>query len=156
MACDARGQSTREGSFLMKMRWVIGVAATAATLAVTGPASAVLLTLTGPIQGNTLGPQSQSNPCIIAGTACSQPAGFGFNNFTSGGNITSFNAFSTSVDGGNNGTNVPDGVQGTPYTGAQLNAVAPKGFVVAIDVNVSGAATETLQLFQVIVNGVVR
>src|SRR5262249_23082752 len=95
-------------------------------------------------------------PCIIAGTACSQPAGFGFNNFTSGGNITSFNAFSTSVDGGNNGTNVPDGVQGTPYTGAQLNAVAPKGFVVAIDVNVSGAATETLQLFQVIVNGVVR
>jgi hypothetical protein len=51
---------------------------------------------------------------------------------------------------------VPDGVQGTPYTGAQLNAVAPLGFVVAIDVNTTAAAGETLQLFEVIVNGVVR
>src|SRR5262249_28406300 len=49
------------------------------------------------------------------------------------------------------------GVQGTPYTGAQLNTITHNlPFVVAIDVNVAGAATETLQLFQVIVNGVVR
>ena len=41
---------------------------------------------------------------------------------------------------------VADGVQGTPYWGAQLDAVATNGFNVA----------ETLQLFQVIVNGVVR
>jgi hypothetical protein len=52
--------------------------------------------------------------------------------------------------------NVADGVQGAPYTGAQLNAVAPLGFDVAIDVNSTSAAGETLQLFQVIVNGVVR
>ena len=41
---------------------------------------------------------------------------------------------------------VADGVQGTLYLGAQLDAVATNGFNVA----------ETLQLFQVIVNGVVR
>jgi hypothetical protein len=133
-----------------RLAW-IGIGATAAMLALTGTASAVALTLTGPIQGNTLGPQSTSNPCIIAGTQCQQPAGFGFNNFTQAGNISSFNMFSTTPT-----ANVADGVQGTPYTGAQLNAVAPLGFVVAIDVNTTGAAGETLQLFQVIVNGVVR
>src|SRR5215813_13607625 len=133
-----------------RLAW-IGFAATAAMLALTGTASAVLLTLTGPIQGNNLGPQSSSNPCIIAATQCQQPAGFGFNNFTSAGNISSFNMFSTTPT-----ATVADGVQGTPYTGAQLDAVAPLGFVVAIDVNSTSAAGETLQLFQVIVNGVVR
>jgi len=133
-----------------RLAW-IGIGATAAMLALTGTASAIVLTLTGPIQGNTLGPQSTSNPCIIAGTQCQQPAGFGFNNFTQAGNISSFNMFSTTPT-----ATVADGVQGTPYTGAQLNAVAPLGFVVAIDVNTTGAAGETLQLFQVIVNGVVR
>jgi hypothetical protein len=127
------------------------VGATAAMLALTAAASAIPLTLTGPIQGNTLGPQSTSNPCIIAATQCQQPAGFGFNNFTSAGNISSFNMFSTTPT-----ATVADGVQGTPYTGAQLDAVAPQGFVVAIDVNTTQAAGETLQLFQVIVNGVVR
>src|SRR5215468_6377972 len=133
-----------------RLAW-IGIGATAAMLALTGTASAVLLTLTGPIQGNTLGPQSAANPCIIAGTQCQQPAGFGFNNFTSAGNISSFNMFSTTPT-----ATVADGVQGTPYTGAQLNAVAPVGFQVAIDVNTTNAAGETLELFQVIVNGVVR
>src|SRR5215471_16600793 len=133
-----------------RLAW-IGFAATAAMLALTGTASAIALTLTGPIQGNTLGPQSASNPCIIAATQCQQPAGFGFNNFTSSGAISSYNMFSTTPT-----ATVADGVQGTPYTGAQLNAVAPLGFVVAIDVNSTSAAGETLQLFQVIVNGVVR
>jgi len=142
----------RERSELMKGRltWIT-VGAAAAMLALTGSASAVSLTLTGPIQGNTLGPQSTSNPCIIAATQCQQPAGFGFNNFISAGNISDFNMFSTTPT-----ATVLDGVQGTPYTGAQLDAVAPLGFVVAIDVNTTQAAGETLQLFQVIVNGVVR
>src|SRR5262245_21989647 len=126
------------------------LAASAALLTSTGFASAVSLTLTGPIQGNTLGPQSTSNPCIIAATQCQNPAGFGFNNFTSAGNISSYNMFSTTPT-----ATVADGVQGTPYTGAQLDAVAPQGFVVAIDVNTAQGG-ETLQLFQVIVNGVVR
>ena len=131
-----------------RLAW-IGIAATAAMLALTGAASAVPLTLTGPIQGNTLGPQSTSNPCIIAGTNCSQPAGFGFNNFTASGAISSYNMYSTTPT-----ANVADGVQGTPYTVAQLNAATNnRPFVVAIDVNTTAAAGETLQLFEVLVNG---
>jgi hypothetical protein len=133
-----------------RLAW-IGIGATAATLALTAAASAITLTLTGPIQGNNLGPQSASNPCIIAATQCQQPAGFGFNNFISSGAISSYNMFSTTPT-----ATVLDGVPGTPYTGAQLDAAAPLGFVVAIDVNTTNAAGETLQLFQVIVNGVVR
>src|SRR5262249_3106939 len=107
--------------------------------------------LTGPIQGNNLGPQSASNPCIIAATQCQQPAGFGFNNFTSAGNNSSFNMFSTPPT-----ATVPDGVQGTPYPRAPLNAPAPAGFGLPIDVTRTQAAGETLELFQVIVNSVVR
>ena len=127
-----------------KSTWIaIGAAAT--LLALTGAVSAVPLTLTGPIQGNTLGPQSTSNPCIIAGTQCQQPAGFGFNNFTSAGNISSYNMFSTTPT-----ANVADGVQGTPYTVAQLVAVGSTAFLVAIDVNTTNAVGETLQSFEVL------
>src|SRR5262245_39847041 len=120
-------------------------------LTVAPAAQAVTLTLSGPINNNAVGPQSTSDPCIIAATQCQQPAGFGFNNFTSASNIASYNMFSTTPT-----STVLDGVQGTPYTGAQLDAVAPLGFIIAIDVNTTVAAGETLQLFQVIVNGVVR
>ena len=101
--------------------------------------------------GKHFGPQSTSNPCIIAGTQCQQPAGFGFNNFTSSGAISSYNMFSTTPT-----ATVADGVQGTPYTVAQIDAVTNDlPFVVAIDVNTTAAAGETLQLFEVIVNGAV-
>jgi hypothetical protein len=52
-----------------RLTWIT-VGAAAAMLALAGTASAVPmpLTLTGPIVGNTVGPQSTSNPCIIAGT----------------------------------------------------------------------------------------
>src|SRR5258705_1826904 len=107
-----------------------GVLALAMTFAWVGAATAVPLTLTGPIQGNTLGPQSASNPCVIAATQCQQPAGFGFNNFTSSGAISSYNMFSTTPT-----ATVPDGVQGTPYTVSQV----PANFVLAIDVNTTGS-----------------
>ena len=123
----------------------IGIGATAAMLALTAAASATSLTLSGPIAGNTVGPQSSSNPCIIAATQCQQPAGFGFNNFTSSGAISSYNMFSTTPT-----ATVADGVQGTPYTVAQLTAAGLTSFVIAIDVNTTNAAAETLQLFEVI------
>jgi hypothetical protein len=44
---------------------------------------------------------------------------------------------------------VADGVLGTPYTVAQLTALGSNSFSVAIDVNTTGAAGETLQLFEV-------
>jgi len=129
-----------------RLTW-LAVGTTAAMLALAGTASAdpIPLTLSGPIVGNTLGPQSTSNPCIIAGTQCQQPAGFGFNNFTSSGAISSYDMYSTTPT-----ANVPDGVQGTPYTVAQLTGAVGTSFVVAIDVNTTSAAGETLQLFEVI------
>jgi len=127
-----------------------GLLALALTFAWTGAATAIPLTLTGPIQGNTVGPQSTSNPCIIAATQCQQPAGFGFNNFTASGAIFSYNMYSTTPT-----ATVADGVQGTPYTVAQLTAAGLTSFVVAIDVNTTVAASETLQLFEVIINGAV-
>jgi len=113
-------------------------------------ATAIPLTLTGPIAGNTVGPQSTQNPCVIAATTCQQPAGFGYNNYTQGGNISSYNMYSTTPTG-----QVDDGVQGTPYTVAQLVGAGLTSFVIGIDVNTTGAAGETLQLFEVIINGAV-
>jgi hypothetical protein len=137
-----------EGLFSLDTKSWIRMGATAAIFALAQAASAIPLTLSGPIVGNTVGPQSTSNPCIIAATQCQQPAGFGFNNFTSSGNISSYNMFSTTPT-----ANVPDGTQGTPYTVAQLTGiVGSSAFVVAIDINTAFGG-ETLQLFEVIVNG---
>src|SRR5258705_10706085 len=118
-----------------------GLLALAMTCAWVGAATAIPLTLVGPIQGNTVGPQSTCNPCVIAGTQCQQPNSMGFNNFTSSGSISSYNMFSTTPT-----ANVANGVQGTPYTALQLRNVVGNSFNVAIDVNTSGAAGETLQL----------
>ncbi len=124
---------------------LISTAAAAAMFAMTGAASAdVLLTLT-PQPAHFIGPQSASNPCVICATMAQQPAGFGFNNFTSSGNISSYNMFSTTPT-----ANVADGVPGTPYTVAQLIAAATLSFAIAIDVNTTSAAGETLQSFQVL------
>jgi len=133
-----------------KLSWA-GILALALTFALPEAATAIPLTLTGPIQGNTVGPQSASAPCVIAATQCQQPAGFGFNNFTSSGAISSYNMFSTTPT-----ATVADGVQGTPYTVAQLTAAGLTSFNIAIDVNTTAAAGETLQLFEVIINGVVQ
>src|SRR5678816_3017851 len=129
----------------------LSLAATFALLAVAWPeaATAIPLTLTA-VPGNTVGPQSSQNPCVIAATTCQQPAGFGYNNYTQGGNISSYNMYSTTPT-----AQVNDGVQGTPYTVAQLLGAGLSSFVVGVDVNTTGAAGETLQLFQVIINGVV-
>jgi PEP-CTERM motif len=135
----------RVGRFGILNGAVVGVT----LLALANVASAVPLTLVGPIQGNTVGPQSTSNPCIIAGTQCQQPASMGFNNFTSSGAISSYNMYSTTPT-----ATVADGVQGTPYTVAQLTGAVGTSFNVAIDVN-TAAGGETLQLFEVIINGAV-
>jgi hypothetical protein len=121
-----------------------GVFALALTFALPEVASAIPLTLTQVI-GNTLGPQSTQNPCIIAATQCQQPAAFGFNNYTQSGAIASYNMFSTTPT-----ANVADGVQGTPYTVAQLTSAVGTSFNIGIDVNTTSAAGETLTLFEVI------
>jgi hypothetical protein len=132
-----------------RLAW-LQIGATATIFALAEAASAIPLTLSGPIVGNTIGPQSTSNPCIIAGTQCQQPASMGFNNFDATGNVSSYNMFSTTPT-----ATVADGVQGTPYTVGQLTgAVGSTSFVIAIDVNTTGAASETLSFFEVIIGGV--
>jgi hypothetical protein len=122
------------------------LAALAVSFAWAGAAAAATpLTLLGPIDGNIIGPQSETNPCIIAGTTCQQPDGFGYNNFTSTGAVDSYNMYSTTPT-----ATVADGVQGTPYTVAQLTALGSTSFIVGIDVNTTVAAGETLQLFEVL------
>jgi hypothetical protein len=82
----------------------------------------------------TLGPQSTSAPCIIAGTMCQNPAGFDFTDFSQGGNVPAFNEDSPT------------------YTVSQFPFLT---FDVAIDVNTTGqVGTETLQSFSVFVDGV--
>src|SRR5262245_4406410 len=110
------------GTNVSKKFWA-GVFALLLTVGWAEAAHAIPLTLVGPIVGNTVGPQSASNPCVIAATNCSQPAGFGFNNFTSSGAISSYNMYSTTPT-----ATVPDGVQGTPYTVGQLVAAGLTSF----------------------------
>ncbi len=82
-------------------------------------------------EAGTLGPQSTSAPCIIAGTQCQNPDGFGFTNFQQQGNISAYNEDSPT------------------YTVSQFPFLT---FDVAIDVNTNNDAGETLQLFSVFVD----
>jgi hypothetical protein len=129
---------------MTKKRWT-AIAAALAILSGTGIASAdTLLTLSGPISGNTIGPQSSSNPCIIAGTTCQQPSGFGYNNFQQTGNITDYVEYSTTPT-----AQLAQNTPGTPYTVSQLTALGSSAFLVAIDVN-TAAGLETLNSFKVL------
>lgn len=87
-----------------------------------GIASAATLSLTGPAPAQTLGPQSNSNPCIIAGTTCQNPSGFSYTNFDQSGNVSSYNETSP------------------VYTVSQLTGVAGTSFNIAIDVNTAGGS----------------
>src|SRR5262245_56862998 len=76
----------------------------------------------------TVGPQSTSNPCIIAATQCQQPAGFAFNNFVSNGAISSY-------------------TESQSYTVENLRQFVGNVFSVAIDVNTTNAKGEILNSF---------
>ncbi len=80
---------------------------------------------------HTLGPQSASAPCIIAGTQCKNPAGFGFTNFAQGGNISAYDEDSPTYS-----------IDQFPFL----------SFDVAVDVNTNSDQGETLQLFSVFVD----
>lgn len=144
------------GMSVVKKLSTVGALAFALAVAVPEAALAapITLDLVGPIAGKVVGPQSASNPCIIAATQCSQPAGFGFNNFTSNGSTEDYDMYSTTPT-----ATVADGVQGTPYTVGQIRNLGVSGpqntWDIAIDVNTTSEAGETLELFEVIIGGVV-
>jgi hypothetical protein len=99
-------------------------------------------------------PQSASDPCIIcATTQAHNPVGFGYNNFISTGNDSSFNLFSSNVTGAflnDDDTTV------TPYTAGQLRTLLMGlgdlglSFGVAVDVNSTGAKSEVLTQFRLL------
>lgn len=123
----------------------LGLAAALALSAAALPGNASADTLLTLSQG-TFGPQSTSNPCIIAGTHCSNPAGFGFNDFSSNGSLSSYDLYSTTPT-----DTVAQGVQGNPYTVSQLTGLnGSTSFGVAIDVNTTSEHGETLTLFEVL------
>ena len=63
-------------------------------------------------------PRSASDPCIIcATTQAHNPVGFGYNNFDSTGNDSTFNLFSSNITGS---FASGDDVTVTPYTGSEL------------------------------------
>jgi hypothetical protein len=113
---------------------VAGAFVTMSTVA----SAATVLTLQQEAQ-QAVGPQSTSAPCIIAATQCQNPAGFGFTNFVASGNDSSYDETSPT------------------YTVSQFtNLFGTAEFNVAIDVNTTSAAGETLESFEVFVNGVLQ
>jgi hypothetical protein len=109
------------------------VGVVAAALVTAGSiAQAAPITLTLQAQpAQTVGPQSDSAPCIIAGTHCQNPANFPYTDFVQAGNISAYDEDSPI------------------YTVDQFPFLS---FAVAIDVNTTQEQGETLQLFDVFVD----
>jgi len=133
--------------------------ASAALFALTAGANAVPLTLSGPVLGNTYGPQSDSNPCVLAGTTCQQGKApeltMSYNLFAPNSD-DSYDRYSTNEfkGNGNAGVNVANGVEGTPYSVLDIfRQTGSTKFDVAIDVNTTSAKSESLSLFEVLLNG---
>jgi hypothetical protein len=107
-----------------------------------------------PLSDAQVVPQSASDPCIIcATTQAHNPNGFGYNNFNSTGNDSSFNLFSSNITGSfANG----DDLTVTPYTVGQLRTLLQGlgdlglTFGVAVDVNSTSAKSEVLTEFRLI------
>ena len=111
----------------------IGVGVVAAVLLTAGSmAQAAPITLTLQSQpAHTVGPNSESAPCIIAGTHCQNPVNFPYTDFVQAGNISAYDEDSPI------------------YTIDQFPFLS---FAVAIDVNTAREAGEALQLFDVFVD----
>ena len=110
----------------LHLREIAKSLAATAMLALATSASAVTLLTLQAEPPQTLGPQSTSAPCIIAGTQCQNPAGFAYTNFIQQGNITAYDEDSPI------------------YTVSQLPFLQ---FDVAIDVNTASGG-ETLLSFE--------
>lgn len=126
------------------------IVAAGALFSLAGAASAVATLTINEVLPKTVGPQSASNPCIIAGTTCGlQPATMGYNNYTSGG-VTDINVWSTNTTPYDT---LPSSntFNGTPYTVGQIEGiVGSTSFIIALDVDWAGpGATDALSLFQV-------
>ncbi|MEO5697508.1 MAG: PEP-CTERM sorting domain-containing protein [Burkholderiaceae bacterium] len=117
----------------LKKNHSLATLAGAILLTFAGHAAAVdALTLTSHT-GHEIGPQSDSAPCIIAGTTCQNPSTFSYTNFTSTGAISAYNEFSPI------------------YSVSQFPFLT---FDVAMDVNTTVEMGEYLEYFGVFIGGV--
>jgi len=116
------------------MKWTISlVIALVISVSSLAFADSILTLVAEP--AHTVGPQSSSNPCIIAATTCQQDTSvFDYDNYTQKGSIPSYNEFSPA------------------YTNAQILALFPnRAFNIAVDVNTADNG-EILDLFEVFIN----
>jgi hypothetical protein len=95
------------------------------------------------------GNQPQNAPCLICGeNQPGQPAGFGYNDFSNGGNVTSITAFSDQGNGGRNtladntfnntstgGYQIGDGSLFKAFLLAHGDTNSSLGFSIGVDVN---------------------
>jgi hypothetical protein len=112
------------------------------------PVQAVtLLSLTGPVADEDQIQQTAQTPSIFAGATPTQPAGFGYEKFPTGGGSQTYDASTGSgaIDWNNGGTS------GADYTVAQIIAAlsGQTAFNIGIDTNTTNAQSEVLQLFEV-------
>jgi hypothetical protein len=136
------------------MKKFLLAAATLIALACPAHADAINNLTIGVLPDAQVVPQSASDPCLIcATTQAHNPIGFGYNNFDSTGNDSSFNLFSSNITGAfANG----DDINVTPYTGGELRTFLQSvgdlslRFGVAVDVNSTGAKSEVLTEFRLI------
>ncbi len=111
------------------------------------------LTLSATVPG---GNQPQNAPCVICGAnQPNQPAGFGYNDYSNAGNLTSITGFSDQGNGGRN--TLADNTFATGYTigtGSPLltfllahgDTAGNLGFSIGVDINDTGTA-QTLNSF---------
>jgi len=133
-----------KGEFLMNVR-LIACAFALATIAMVPAQAATVLTLSGPIAAPIQ--QTAQTPSIFAGATPTQPAGFGYEQFPSGGGSQTYDA--TTGTGALDWNN--SGLSGADYTVAQIIAAlnGQTAFNVGIDTNTTSAESEVLQLFEV-------
>lgn len=110
--------------------------------------AASILTLSGPVAKDDQVQQTAQSPSIFAGAVPTQPAGFGYEKFPSGGSSMTYDAATgTGAVNWNNNT----GTSGPDYTVGQIiDALGGyTAFNIGIDTNTTSANSEVLQLFEV-------
>ncbi len=133
----------------IRMKVMHALSAAALLIAVTAsPVQAVTLTLSGPIANPIQ--QTAQTPSIFAGATPTQPAGFGYEKFPSGGTNVTYDATTGTgaVDWNKSGTS------GADYTVGQITTAlgGNTSFNVGIDVNTTNANSEVLEHFEVLVD----
>lgn len=118
--------------------------------------AAVSLTLSDPLSDEDKIQQTAQTPSIFAGAVPTQPTGFGWEQFPSGGGSQTYDAYtgSMAVDWENAANGNPGNLSGDDYTVGQIESAlgGVSVFNIGIDSNSNNAGSEVLELFEVYVD----